>query len=111
MGKKVLMVLIAICFLFVMVGPGFTADKKEGNEKKGKYLFRKNCRACHIDGGTAMVLSPNTKTQAQWNRAFTQYERLQCVDEWKKLDEKDRADVLSYLYNHAFDSPTPATCG
>lgn len=111
MGKKLLMVLIALCFLLVMVGTGFAGGKKKGNEKKGKYLFRKKCRACHIDGGAAKALSPNSKTQAQWARAFTKYKRLKCVDEWNKLSEKDRKDILSYLYNHAFDSPAPATCG
>jgi len=111
MGKKVLMVIIAVCFLFVMVGPAFTAGKKKGNERKGKYLFRKKCRSCHIDGGSAKALSPNSKTQAQWDRAFKKFERLQCADEWKKLSKKDRDDILSYLYNHAFDSPSPATCG
>jgi len=110
MGKKLLMVVVAVCFLFVMIGSGFAAEKK-GNQRKGKYLFRKNCRSCHIDGASAKALSPNSKTQAQWDRSFKKYERLQCVDEWKKLSKKDRADILSYLYNHAFDSPTPATCG
>ncbi len=105
-----LILLAIICFLFVVVGTGL-AEQKKGNEKKGKYLYRKNCRTCHIDGGSAMVLSPNTKTQAQWDRAFQKRERLKCADEWDKLSDKDIEDILSYLYNHAFDSPTPATCG
>jgi mono/diheme cytochrome c family protein len=110
MRKKILILLALACFLFVVVGSSL-AEQKTGNEKKGKYLYRKNCRACHIDGGSAMVLSPNSKTQEQWERAFEKYERLKCVDEWKKLTEQDLEDILSYLYNHAFDSPTPATCG
>jgi mono/diheme cytochrome c family protein len=110
MRKKIFILLALVCFLFVAVGSGL-AEQKTGNEKKGKYLYRKNCRACHIDGGSAMALSPNSKTQEQWERVFAKYERLKCADEWKKLTETDLNDILSYLYNHAFDSPTPATCG
>ncbi len=110
MNKKMVILMTLICFLLVMVGTSL-AEQKAGNEKKGKYLYRKNCRACHIDGGTAPTLSPNSKTQDQWERAFEKYERLQCADEWKKLTAEELQDILSYLYNHAFDSPTPATCG
>ncbi|OQX63494.1 MAG: hypothetical protein B5M56_02735 [Desulfococcus sp. 4484_241] len=110
MKEKMVVFLTIACFLLVTAGMSI-AGQKAGNEKKGKYLFRKNCRSCHIDGGSAKALSPNSKTQAQWDRAFKKHERLQCADEWKKLSEKDLKDILSYLYNHAFDSPSPATCG
>ncbi len=109
MNKKMMMLLTLICFLFVTVAAGI-AEQKKGNEKKGKFMYRKTCRACHIDGGSAKALSPNSKTQAQWDRAFEKHERLECADEWKKLSDKDLEDILSYLYNHAFDSPSPATC-
>ena len=110
MKKNFIILLTLIGFAVVMAGTGF-AEQKEGNENKGKYLFRKNCRSCHIDGGSAKVLSPNTKTQAQWERTFKNHERLDCAEQWNKLSETDLQDILSYLYNHAFDSPTPATCG
>lgn len=84
----------------------FTPD---GNDRKGKYLYKKSCRSCH-DGSGAQELSPNSKTQAQWQRSFESYERLECVEEWKKLPETDLKDIYSYLYNHAYDSPQPATC-
>ncbi|RJP87824.1 MAG: cytochrome c [Desulfobacteraceae bacterium] len=89
-----------------LAADAFTSD---GNDRKGKYVFRKNCRSCH-DGSKAVALSPNSKTQAQWQRAFEKYERLKCVEEWKKNSQSDLNDVYTYLYNHGYDSPQPATC-
>ncbi len=108
MWRKSVLIFLAIGFVFVMIGTTTAVEK--GNERKGKYLFRKNCRSCHQEGKTAAPLNPNTKTQAQWERAFERFERFECADEWKKLSEPEQGDIFAYLYNHAFDSPSPATC-
>ncbi len=108
MWRKSVLIFLAIGFVFVMIGTSPAVEK--GNERKGKYLFRKNCRSCHQEGQTAASLNPNTKTQAQWERAFERFERFECADEWKELSEPERGDIFAYLYNHAFDSPSPATC-
>jgi hypothetical protein len=42
-----------------------------GNYRKGKYLFRKNCRSCHAEGKTAKDLSPINFTQKEWTAIFT----------------------------------------
>jgi hypothetical protein len=98
--------LIGSFFSVAMAADDFTND---GNDRKGKYLYKKNCRTCH-DGSSAAVLSPNSKTQAQWQRSFAKYERLDCIEEWKKRSPKDLTDIYTYLYNHGYDSPQPATC-
>lgn len=90
-----------------MAGSSFSND---GNGRKGKYLYRKNCRSCH-DGSQAAELSPNSKTQAQWERTFSRYERLDCAEKWQELEHGDLTDIFTYLYDHAYDSPQPATCG
>lgn len=110
-GKKILsMTVIALLigsfFSISLAADAFTND---GNDRKGKYVFRKNCRSCH-DGTKASSLSPNSKTQAQWQRTFEKYERLECVAEWKKNSDSDLKDIYTYLYNHGYDSPQPATC-
>lgn len=84
----------------------FTPD---GNDRKGKYLYRKSCRACH-NGSQAASLSPSSKIQADWQNSFTGYEKLACKDNWDKQSPKDLNDIYSYMYNHAYDSPNPATC-
>jgi cytochrome c553 len=108
MLKKILPVLLAALFLFVSIGLVMAAGK--GNARKGKYLYRKSCRACHADGGSAGELSPVSKTQAQWDTVFENLDQLQCQAEWAKLSEKDRTDIYAHLWGHASDSPAPAKC-
>ena len=108
MFQKIGSVLVVVVFLLVSIGIVIAAEK--GNARKGKYLFRKNCRACHIEDGAAKALSPIDKTQAKWDEVFSNTDKLPCIKEWDKLSEKDRRDIYSYLWGHAFDSPSPAKC-
>lgn len=105
-----------ICFTLLVAFLGLTAlaaassYKPEGNERKGKYLYRKNCLTCH-DGSKAKEVYASTKTQAQWERLFKRHERLECKKEWEKRSKQDLLDIFTYLYKHAYDSPQPAKCG
>ena len=109
--RKCLIVFITAVALLGMTALAFSAGK-QGNDRKGKYTFRKSCRSCHIDDGAAKALSPDSKTMKQWERLFEKgkYEKLECKAEWEKLSEDKLADIYAYLYKHAFDSPTPAKC-
>lgn len=108
MLKKTMPVLLAALFLFVSIGLVIAGDK--GNARKGKYLYRKNCRTCHVEGSIGKELSPVSKTQAQWQKVFDNIDKLSCKDEWSKLSDKDRMDVYAHLWGHASDSPMPAKC-
>ena len=110
MIKKTMLYVIAISALFGIVS--ICASAQDGNARKGKHLFRNSCRECHKEGATATPLSPDSKTQAQWERTFKpeNYRELQCKDEWAKLSEADLQDIFTYLYEHAYDSPSPAKC-
>lgn len=108
MGKKLAIAAIIMAFLFVTIGVTMAGEK--GNSRKGKYLFRKSCRTCHMEDGSAKELSPVSKTQADWEKVFDNSGELACKDEWAKLSEKDTQDIYAYLYGHAFDSPSPAKC-
>jgi hypothetical protein len=108
MYKKIGAILIVVVFLMVSISLVMAEGK--GNARKGKYLFRKNCRTCHVEGGTAKPLSPIDKTQAKWDEVFSSIDKLPCAQEWDKLSEKDRTDVYAHLWGHAFDSPSPAKC-
>ena len=107
--------LAALSIMFIIVGslgiafagPGFSPD---GNERRGKYMYRKNCRTCH-DGSSANELQPNTKTQAQWQSDFDAYKELECAGEWENLSQERLGDIFTYLFKHAYDSDQPATCG
>ncbi len=102
--------ILAIVMAFLVVSIGVTMAGEGGNARKGKYLFRKTCRSCHMADGSAKELSPVSKTQADWQVVFDDISKLQCKDEWAALSEKDTKDIYSYLYGHAFDSPSPAKC-
>lgn len=80
----------------------------EGNTRKGKFLYRKNCRTCH--GVSASDLSPLSKTQAEWKTFAEAYVDIPCSKDWSELGEADRKDIFAYLYSFAKDSPTPAKC-
>ncbi len=109
--KRIIAGILIAGFIGSFVGIAFAASTftPDGVDRKGKYLFRRDCRSCH-DGSGATELSPNSKTMAQWEREFGRYERLDCAEEWNKLEHADLNDVYTYLYGHAYDSPQPATC-
>ena len=93
-----LITVFAVSMAFAMGG---------GNARKGKFLYRKNCRSCH--GQTASDLSPASKTQAEWTATFSDTSKIKCSPEWT-VDEKDLNDIFSYLHDYAKDSPSPAKC-
>jgi len=113
MFKKVMMTVTAVVFVFGTVGLSFAAEM--GNERKGKYTYRKVYKACHEQGAAESpkpVLNPDEKTRGQWDRMFEKkdFEEFGCQAEWKQLSEKDIQDIHAYLHAHAADSPSPAKC-
>ncbi|NQT68137.1 MAG: cytochrome c family protein [Desulfobacteraceae bacterium] len=113
MGKRILLALMALIFVFTSAEIGFAAEK--GNERKGKYIYRKVYKSCYKRGEVDSAkppLDPNSKTQAQWNEIFdkNKSEEFGCKEEWDKLSEEDLRDIFSYLHGHASDSGNPVTC-
>lgn len=101
--------MLAFGFMFA------TFASAEGNARKGKYTYRKVYKSCNERGEVSSskpVLSPDAKTQAQWDRFFENkgYLEMECKQEWSGLSEGDLEDIKAYLKGHAADSPTPAKC-
>ena len=105
-------VIIALAALYILGLTGTVLAEPDGNHRKGKYLFRKSCRSCHIEGGKAKVLEPLTFTMAEWDKVFKPETaaKYPCKPEWDKIGQKDVQDIFTYLYKFAKDSPTPAKC-
>ena len=81
------------------------------NWRRGHYLFKHNCRTCHIAGGSAKALSPVSNTRAQWDR-FIETNKHQVKPEvWQKLSDKDIKGLKLLLEKYSAYSPQPATCG
>jgi hypothetical protein len=113
MTRKVIVTAMAFFFLFSAVGVSFALDK--GNKRKGKYTYRKVYKACFERGDVESKtppISPADKTQAEWEALFTKKDFTQfgCEEEWNNLGDTQVTDIYTYLYEHAFDSPTPAKC-
>lgn len=81
-----------------------------GNPKKGKYLFKKSCKSCHVAGAEGKAMTPLSKTQAQWDRFFEKGGHPK-QEAWKALSPQDVKDVHQFLFDHAADSDQPETCG
>jgi len=108
MRKRAFMTIVTLISVLCFIGVGMAAD--EGNKRRGKHLYRKVYKECH--GQDALPVSPDSKTQAQWQRVFKKkkYDVFGCEEKWQAMPEEDLRDILSYLHGHAFDSPSPAKC-
>lgn len=109
MGKIIIIVSILVLF-FGTIGIGL-ADK--GNPQKGKMLFAKNCRSCHIKDGKAKPLYTSRLKQADWQAAFAKekYMAYPCKETWQKLSDQDIQDLLFYFMEGAADGVMPRGCG
>jgi cytochrome c5 len=106
--------LMAVAMVAAVAGGGLAAGRT--NPNRGKSLFKATCKACHVKGGEARVLTPMTKTQAQWTRAFKGGAVGACLKKveaktGKGLTPDELADMEAFLVAHAADSDQPETCG
>jgi hypothetical protein len=103
----ILAVLVAVG---ISVGLAVAADG--GNAKKGKYLWKTNCKVCHVEGAEGGVLSPSTKTIKYWSDFFdTKNAKAAIEEKCKKFPEANLKDIRQYTIEHAKDSDQPETCG
>lgn len=103
---KVLVVMMIVAFVAT---PVFAVEG--GNSRKGKYLYKKSCKPCHISDAEGGELTPLSKTQGQWDRFFNKNKHKKSADVWGKFSEKDLKDINQFLFDHALDSDQPETCG
>ncbi|QIR15735.1 c-type cytochrome [Shewanella aestuarii] len=96
--------------LFLSLGSQAMAAEG-GNPKKGKHLYKKECKACHSVGTEGPELTPMAKTMSQWDRFFKRDQHKAKPEVFKALSEKDLKDIQQFLYDHAADSDQPQTCG
>ncbi|WP_028574661.1 cytochrome c [Desulfonatronovibrio hydrogenovorans] len=112
MKKMVIMSMAAIIFATQV---GIALAMLDGNPRKGRFLFRQECRPCHMENPIGAVpahyLGPDAKRQAEWLEVFENKENLPCYEHWKDMPEADLTDILTYLHGGAADSPTPERCG
>jgi mono/diheme cytochrome c family protein len=85
---------------------------QKGNEAKGKFYFKQQCKSCHIKGEKGGEVTPLSKTQAQWQAYFAKGKHMKGTEPLTKyMTAEQLNDAQTFLYNHAVDSPQPETCG
>ena len=104
--------IIFVVFIFIAGTAFLWAAQTKGNEGKGKYYFRQNCKECHTKGAIGGEVTPLTKTQAQWRSYFASGKHNKRTEPLTKImPEENLQDVQTFLVNHAADSLQPETCG
>ena len=102
---------VIVCLMIVVFAATSALAIEGGNPKKGKYLYKKNCKACHSAGQPGGELTPMSKTMKQWDRLFERGRHKGGQEAWDKMQDHELKDINQFLYDHAADSPSPQTCG
>jgi len=102
--KKLVMILLIVAFAV-----STAVAIEDGNPRKGKYLFKKNCKTCHTEGAEGGEVTPLTKTMEQWDKYFQKNQHP--GGDWDNFSEQDLIDINQFLFDHAVDSDQPETCG
>jgi len=120
--------IVFITLVFAVIAAGSMMDTsfagKKPSAKKGKYLFKKQCKSCHVEGGETDDLTPISRTIEQWENYFKNDYQTFKEDHKGLIDKKnDGKNVLElngpnqlqhiqkFLIKHAADSDQPQTCG
>ncbi|WP_220752717.1 MULTISPECIES: c-type cytochrome [Shewanella] len=109
MMKKINKILVCVTLALCFGSQVQAADG--GNPKKGKHLYKKECKACHGVGDEGGEITPMSKTMSQWDRFFKRNKHKAKAEVFNALDEQELLDIQQFLYDHAADSDQPQTCG
>lgn len=104
--KPVLVVLALAAF-----AASLAVASEGGNPKKGKHLYKQDCKSCHSAGGAGGEITPLSKTQKQWDRFFEADKHSKSPEAFKSIPAQDQKDIQQFLFDHAADSDQPQTCG
>lgn len=102
---------LLVLLLATVLSTSLALAAEGGNPKKGKFLFKKNCKECHSSGAAGGEVTPLSKTQAQWDRFFETDKHSKNPDAVKNVSPEEMKDIQQFLYDHAADSDQPQTCG
>lgn len=104
--KRWIQIMIITALVVALAAPVMAASSR-----RGKKVFKKNCKVCHTRDGEGGKLSPLQKTQAQWRIYFRKDMHSDRPDIWKGMSEKQQKDLLKFFLDFALDSDQPETCG
>lgn len=106
---KVSVVTLLICLLMAAF---CHAAIEGGNAKRGEKLAKAKCKDCHVTGAAGGTMTPLSKTQRQWERFYTKDKHNKLAPgALAQINPNELLDIMQFMYEHAADSPQPATCG
>jgi mono/diheme cytochrome c family protein len=109
---KSLMIAATAIMLVLSVLTSSVYSAQKGNESKGRFYFRQNCKQCHTKGAVGGEITPLNKTSAQWKTYFASGKHAHSREVLTKYMTDDQLrDVAAFLDAHASDSLQPETCG
>ena len=110
--EVITLALLVLAGMLALLPLSTVSAGQKGNETKGKFYFKQTCKPCHVKGEKGGEITPLTKTQAQWESYFAKGKHLKGTEPLTKyMTPEQLNDALTFLYNHAVDSPQPETCG
>lgn len=104
--KRLFQILTIMVVVIALASPVVAASSR-----RGKKVYKKNCKSCHTRSGEGGKLSPLQKTQAQWRTYFKKDQHKIKPQIWPGMSEKERKDMLKFFLDFALDSDQPETCG
>jgi cytochrome c553 len=103
---------LVFCCIISFLACGLIMAEGKGNDKKGKFYFKKTCKTCHAKDGEGGEVTPMDKTQSQWERYFVKDEHKDGAESLESVAPADQlVHIQTFLVNHAADSDQPETCG
>jgi mono/diheme cytochrome c family protein len=98
--------------LFLLLTTAMVVAATKGNEAKGRYYFKQNCKECHTKGAAGGEITPLSKSMDQWRKYFVAGKHARAKEPLTKvLGDGQLQDVQTFLVSHAADSLQPETCG
>jgi len=105
-------ILILLAFLFCIALVTAVSAAAKGNETKGKFYFKQNCKTCHTKGAAGGEITPLNKKMTQWTNYFQAGKHNHSREPLNQyVSDEQLRDVQTFLTNHAADSLQPETCG
>ena len=96
--KNYLLLLLIVAVVLVP-----TSSTAGSNPRKGKKVFDRTCKACHIKGTQAGELSPSSKTMQQWEQTIKKNKNRCDPEVLKSLKSEDKEALIVFLKTYASD--------
>jgi mono/diheme cytochrome c family protein len=109
MSRKITTLIVTAAVLGITL---VSSAAGKGNENKGRYYFRQNCKECHTKGAKGGEVTPLSRTMSEWRSFFAKGTMGKQKEPLTKIVPADQlVDVQAFLVGHAADSLQPETCG